>query len=80
MVNPNINLIVLGENPLILACMRGWSNYYKKVKGINAKSKRCKIVEAFLKNGSSLEIFESGDSNPLHWACYHGDYSLSKVN
>lgn len=48
----------LDENPLILACQRGWNNNYKRVKDIDTKSKRCKITEFLLVNGSNLRIFK----------------------
>ena len=55
MVKFNYILIYfLGETPLILSSMRGWNNFYKRVKDFNTKSKRCKIVEMLLENGSSL--------------------------
>ena len=65
---------------MTLACLRGYEEEFKWVKNINIKSHRCKIAEKLLRAGSDLKIYlKNGDSNPLHWACYHSDYALSKV-
>ena len=69
-----------GENPLMLACLRGYNKIFKRNKDLNKKSKRCKIAEALLRSGSTLMQFKNdGDSNPLHWSCYYGDYCLTKL-
>jgi hypothetical protein len=43
-----------GENPLMLACLRGYNKVLKRNKELNKKTKRCKIAEALLRAGSKL--------------------------
>ena len=65
----------------MLACVRGFSKTYKRITNVNVITERCKIVKILLDAGSNLSknyLFH-GDSNPLHWACYYGDYGLAKV-
>ena len=46
-------------------------------KDLDLWSYRAKIVKNFLKRGASLKRYAKENyklSNPLHWACFHGDY------
>ena len=42
------------ENPLMLACLRGYKKSYKRIKNINTITNRCKIVKILLDHGSNL--------------------------
>jgi anoctamin-10 len=67
-----------GNTPLMLCCVRGYNTDISELD--DGSRRKFSITKLLIDKGANLKIYaKEGINNPLHWSCYFGDISTTKL-